>query len=166
MEEFDHFLITRFNLKSRDWITDKNKAPILTDDWLEHRLALFDAYCLPSVTAQTTKNFSWLIYFSEDTQSSVKEHVSKTTFMHPWIHIFYIRDQEEFVDRFHSDIQQRRTPLREFLITTRIDNDDVIHPRMIEIVQGNFQSQIFMAVNFALLLCFAIEGKHKLFRDI
>jgi hypothetical protein len=166
MNEFDHFLVTRFNLRTRQWANDKNRGAILTDDWLQHRLGLFESYCLPSVIAQTTKNFTWLIYFSNDTDDPTRRHISFLTGSYPWIRILYVEDQTEFAQGIKFDIEKLRKPRNEFIITTRIDNDDVIHPEMVGVVQQNFRSQSFMAINFCLLYCLKVEGTPQLYCDI
>jgi hypothetical protein len=49
---FQHFVITRFNLRKKDWQTSK-KTQVLTDIWMEGRLELFEYYCFSSLKAQT-----------------------------------------------------------------------------------------------------------------
>lgn len=43
--ELDHLIITRFNLRIREY------GPAVDDDWLRHRLGLFRSFTLPSVRA-------------------------------------------------------------------------------------------------------------------
>ncbi len=63
--KFKHFVITLFNLKL--WTQDKNNVSTRTDEWLEKRFELFENYCLPSLKAQTNKNFVWLCLFDQFT---------------------------------------------------------------------------------------------------
>ena len=65
MENFSHFLITRFNLNLYE--RDKHAAPTRTARWLEHRFEVFERYCLPSVAAQTATDFRWLCLFDAAT---------------------------------------------------------------------------------------------------
>ena len=51
MKNFQHFVITRFNLDLYAW--DKNRIPTRTEKWLQHRFDIFEQYCLPSMQAQT-----------------------------------------------------------------------------------------------------------------
>lgn len=39
---FQHFIITRFNLRREDWITTKNNDEVLSDIWLEEWFELFN----------------------------------------------------------------------------------------------------------------------------
>lgn len=45
MENYSHFIITRFNLNL--YAQDKHDLPTRTDRWLEHRFEVFERYCLP-----------------------------------------------------------------------------------------------------------------------
>ena len=47
MENYSHFIITRFNLNL--YAQDKHDLPTRTDRWLEHRFEVFERYCLPSI---------------------------------------------------------------------------------------------------------------------
>ena len=53
MENYSHFIITRFNLNL--YAQDKHDLPTRTDRWLEHRFEVFERYCLPSVAAQSCR---------------------------------------------------------------------------------------------------------------
>ena len=68
MENYSHFIITRFNLNL--YAQDKHDLPTRTDRWLEHRFEVFERYCLPSVAAQTSGNFTWLCLFDAATPVS------------------------------------------------------------------------------------------------
>lgn len=72
MENFSHFLITRFNLNLYE--RDKHAAPTRTARWLEHRFEVFERYCLPSVAAQTATDFRWLCLFDAATPEPYRRH--------------------------------------------------------------------------------------------
>ncbi|MGO4891672.1 glycosyltransferase [Flavobacterium sp. W21_SRS_FM6] len=57
---FQHYVITRFNLRQKDWLASKSNNEVLTDEWMENRLTLFSHYCFPSLLKQSTQNFTWL----------------------------------------------------------------------------------------------------------
>ena len=49
MQEFQHIIITRFNLRNHQWSNrTKNNTPVLTESWLEDRFDLFENFCLPT----------------------------------------------------------------------------------------------------------------------
>lgn len=46
-----------------------------TDRWLEHRFEVFERYCLPSVAAQTSGNFTWLCLFDAATPEPYRSRI-------------------------------------------------------------------------------------------
>lgn len=73
MENYSHFIITRFNLNL--YAQDKHDLPTRTDRWLEHRFEVFERYCLPSVAAQTSGNFTWLCLFDAATPEPYRSRI-------------------------------------------------------------------------------------------
>ena len=37
---FKHYIITRFNLKAKEWTVTKNQTKVLDDNWLKNRFEL------------------------------------------------------------------------------------------------------------------------------
>jgi hypothetical protein len=69
--DFDHVLLTRFNLPSQG-----NESLVRgQENWLRNRVALFERYCLPSVAAQSSRSFTWIIYFDPHSPSWLLEWV-------------------------------------------------------------------------------------------
>ena len=62
---FQHFILTRFNLRKKGWDETKSQSKVLTDSWMENRLKLFEQYCYSSIKSQTVKNFEWLVFSLE-----------------------------------------------------------------------------------------------------
>ena len=143
---FSHYLITRFNLKNPKWDVTKNNETLLTDEWLEHRLWLFENFCFPSVAAQTNRNFNWLIYFDTTTPQHYKERIEAIVAGQPNIKLFYIDGMAAFYPEIKKFITQNAAG-KEYLITSRIDNDDCINKNFIDAVQQQFKSQDYMAVD-------------------
>ncbi|WP_430296046.1 glycosyltransferase [Sinomonas sp. B1-1] len=71
MPAIDHVLLTRFNLPSAG-IESRIRA---RSGWLRDRMALFEAYCLPSVAAQRNANLNWIIYLDPASPSWLKERM-------------------------------------------------------------------------------------------
>jgi hypothetical protein len=143
---FSHYLITRFNLKNPKWDVTKNNENLLTDEWLEHRLWLFENFCFPSVAAQTNKNFTWLIYFDVTTPESYKQKIQVIIGNKPNIRLLYING----MPAFYPEIQKLigvETVGKPYLITSRIDNDDCIRKDFIDVVQSKFTRQEYMAID-------------------
>ncbi len=105
---FNHYLITRFNLKTANWAVTKNKEALLTEAWMNHRLWLFENFCLPSVAAQVNKDFEWLIYFDLSTPDQYKVQIDKLTAPYDFIHIFYINGMDSFFPAVEAAGSQQR----------------------------------------------------------
>jgi hypothetical protein len=126
----DHLLVTRFNLPSKG-----NESLIRArEGWLRDRIALFERYCLPSVEAQTNKNFSWLVYFDPASPSwlldRVKEHERGRAY-HP-VFREEVTPAELVVDASDVIGGTRRAGM----MTTNLDNDDGIAADFVERLQA------------------------------
>ncbi|RZJ36241.1 MAG: hypothetical protein EOO51_02490 [Flavobacterium sp.] len=143
---FRHYLITRFNLRNPKWDVTKNNETLLNDEWMEHRMWLFTNFCFPSVVAQTNPDFEWLIYFDSTTSEKYRSAIEKLTSGHNNIRIFYIDGMPSFYPAIKSLISEEASD-SQFLITSRIDNDDCIHRNFIEEVQSVFKSQEYQAID-------------------
>ena len=143
---FQHYLITRFNLKNKNWDVTKNNESLLTREWMTHRIGLFSNFCLPSVASQTNTNFKWLLFFDITTEDDFKIEIEKLLKPYPHFKAFFIKGMEEF----HSSIKTFITEDSKdspYIITSRIDNDDCIHKDYIATIQEQFKSQDFMAID-------------------
>lgn len=143
---FKHYLITRFNLKNPEWDVTKNNETLLTDEWMEDRMWLFENFCFPSVAAQTNKKFNWLLFFDTTTPEKYKKAIADLISNHLNIKAFYINGMPEFYPSIQQFISEDSKGIP-FLITSRIDNDDCIHKNFINEVQHKFKSQDYEAVD-------------------
>lgn len=143
---FDHYLITRFNLRNPEWEFTKNNETLLTDAWMEDRLWLFKSFCFPSVVAQTNKNFSWLIYFDVTTPEHYKNQINQLVESQPNIFVFYIDGMASFYPEIQKTISEKSKD-KPYIITSRIDNDDTIHKDFINEVQKRFDSQEYRVID-------------------
>lgn len=104
----------------------------LDPGWLTRRFELFDRVCLASVALQTEPDFRWLIFLDEATPDIFRDRMGALAAAHDFLTPVYC-------DRFADDTVlpeiQRRESTNRVRITTRLDNDDAIHPRLIERVQ-------------------------------
>ncbi len=143
---YKHYLITRFNLRNKNWDVTKNNETLLTREWMSHRIGFFSDFCLPSVANQTNTNFEWLLFFDETTDDDFKETLE--SLLKPYSHFksFYI----DGMDAFHPEIKKyisEDSKGSAYIITSRIDNDDCIHKDYISTIQEQFDSQDFMAID-------------------
>jgi hypothetical protein len=135
----NHFLVTRFNVKVKNWNWTKNGQLPLTNEWLTYRFKLFENYCLPSVKNQTNQNFRWCIFFDINTPIFFKNKIINIANDYPIIKIFFLDSNDELLCDLKSFIQKNTSRNTEFIITTRLDNDDLLHKEFISTVQKLFQ---------------------------
>lgn len=135
---YQHFLITRFNLKQDLWSNDKNNNSLIasSEHWLKRRFELFDNFCLPSVEAQSNKNFKWLVYFDVDTPEIYKGKIQLIQINLPIFLPKFISGLKHLVDNIKSDIELECKDLSNcIVITSRLDNDDALHENFIKDIQ-------------------------------
>lgn len=143
---FDHYLMTRFNLRNPKWELTKNNEMLLTEEWMEDRMWLFENFCFPSVASQSTKNFTWLLYFDNTTPQKYRDRVENLISPHPNFEVHYIDGMPAFYPAIQTLIGKRSEKIP-YLITSRIDNDDAIHVDFIAEVQGKFKSQGYRVID-------------------
>jgi len=122
---FEHLVLTRFSLRT-SWSWDE--FPM---EWLEARLELFEAYCLPSLAAQSATDFRWLVYCDASTHPDVLARLRSYREECPQLEVTVtgkgrhpIRLLESLVDRE-----------AEVVMSTRIDSDDAMHRDLLASVQ-------------------------------
>lgn len=136
----NHYLITRFNLRSRDWHHTRLGEEVLTENWLKKRFAIFEKYCLPSVINQSNQNFKWCVFFDVDTPGFYKKRIDRFKKQQSNFFPVYIEDMESLNRSLIAFIEKTITGFP-FLITTRLDNDDILHRDFIETIQSQFKLQ-------------------------
>jgi len=134
---FDHFILTRFNVRE-PW-TEQTEHPGLDAGWLKRRFELFERVCLPSMARQTNKSFHWLIFLDEETPDQFVRRLDELSSEHEFLIPIYCEDRRE---EFVLNEMKKRTSRGNTRIMTRLDNDDVIHPRMIEDTHSIARKQI------------------------
>ena len=143
---FYHFLITRFNLKNPEWDVTKNNEALLDEKWMDERLELFSNYCLPSVINQSNKNFKWLLFFDSSTSDKYRAKIESILQKNDLIVPFYIDGMPKFNEAILNYLKENAAD-KDYLITSRIDNDDCIHKDFINEIQKQFNKQEFLAID-------------------
>jgi hypothetical protein len=142
MNNLQHFILTRFNVRV-DY--SKTRAGI-NPDWLNHRFQLFDQFCYPSVRSQSNQNFQWLVFFDSETPKTFQNRIKKYA---QWQNFIPVYVDCEFTNEINRKaiVQHLKTHV-DYLITTRLDNDDAISKNFVQLTQNNFQQQEFEFLNF------------------
>ncbi|MBZ9787848.1 putative rhamnosyl transferase [Psychroflexus sp. CAK57W] len=131
------FLITRFNLKIEGWNFTKHGENINSEKWLENRFSLFENYCLPSVKNQSNLDFKWCIFFDKQTPTKFIQKIKDYELTFPNIVPLYVENSDELIDNFKKYYSDNYN--EDFIITTRLDNDDLIHKDFINEIQNNYE---------------------------
>lgn len=129
-----HFIITRFNipfLKKEGW------ERIFSEDYLDERYRIFEQYTVQSICNQSDRDFVWLVLFGSATPPKYRIRNTRLEQICPQMKAIYVSDDE--TDNFQSYIdnllRSYSTNETEYIITTRIDNDDCFHRDMVSKVK-------------------------------
>jgi Putative rhamnosyl transferase len=144
-----HLILTRFNVRL-PWAAQS--APDM--EWLNHRFSIFERFTLPSMQVQTNQNFIWLVFFDSETPPVYRAKAMEYARNGRFTPIFVTGHFTQ------STVQATAAPLlkdHEFLITTRLDNDDCLCRTFVEVVQSHFTRQEFEFLNF--MNGYTLEGK-------
>lgn len=158
---FSHYIITRFNLplSSR---SIKNGLDVCSQDYLSKRIDIFERFCMPSIRQQTCQNFKWLILFDIKTPDVYKQIAAGWHNIYPNLIPCYL-DVEDYgglpsgselvtdvdtdssmlqiTSQFVGDtIRSLEVSHPEWILTSRIDDDDALHQDWIARVQGLFKA--------------------------
>lgn len=123
-----HVLQTRFSVRA-SWGFDE--FPV---DWLWERLALFDAYCMPSVANQTCKDFIWQVYCDAETHPAIVAELETRARALPELEIALTgpghSSPKTHVARASKEDDRA-------ILTTRLDSDDAISQGYIGAIQAH-----------------------------
>jgi hypothetical protein len=117
-----HYLLTKFNV-AIDYA--RHKGQHVDRRWLSHRWSLFEQFCLPSVLGQTTSEFTWLIYCSNETPEPYRSHLNELAARHSRIEVAYLEGATSG-EHFESWASVTGHPVAPFVLTSRLDNDDAL----------------------------------------
>lgn len=135
----DHFLLTRFNVR----VPGQTSRP--SRDWMEHRLGLFEKYCVSSILAQDNLQFTWLVFLDEDTDEWARQRLesmreARQNVFRP----IYINSH--FTGKVAGEVVASLSR-SEYVATTRIDNDDAVAVDFISTIQAYIHEDDFVFVN-------------------
>lgn len=116
---FTHVVMTRFNMPTPGRESQIRERP----GWLAGRFDLFERYCLPSIAAQTTRNFHWMVYFDESTPAPFRDRIEAAREVFPFTPFFTGFFEAEGWPRSLRETLGQPTP---WLLTTRFDSDDAL----------------------------------------
>ena len=153
-----HFLATRFNLPAEGWKVSRNGQKVLTDSWLKHRFEIFEKYCLPSVKNQTNQEFIWCVFFDTKTPQKYKEKIEVISNSFNKLKPIFIDKYEKSLPSLKEFIASNLESKDDYVITSGIDNDDLIHREYIHTIQRLFKPADEMVIDLRLGYQVSIEG--------
>lgn len=106
--------------------------------WLEHRFALFERFCLPSLKNQTCHDFEWIVLFDSTTPERFKEKVDEYKKECPQLTPVYVEPENGrfFAHIFQEEVIRKMEIDRgERVLTTYLDNDDTLDIHFVEDLQ-------------------------------
>lgn len=126
---YKHIILTRFNLQY-----DLQSNIHIQDSWLEERFRLFEQYCFPSIIAQTNQQFDWVILVCDQTPKNYLSRLAKYTNSHLNIYIELCTYYED-VNVLYNNIGEKYVHGYDYLLSTRVDNDDMLAKDFVETLQ-------------------------------
>lgn len=126
-----HLIITRFSV--RTMLAGKFRTVDANDNYLEYRMRLFRLFCLPSIQAQTNRNYKWFVLFGSDTPDWLRiqlDEYEKAKAFTP----LYAASFAQALDEIREWVQINLS-VGEQLLTTRLDNDDSLAASFVDQVQ-------------------------------
>jgi hypothetical protein len=142
---FQHYIITRFNLRRSDWQLAKNNEKVLSDVWLKERFELFENFCFTSVKNQLNQNFKWLVFFDTNTPEKFKLKIKDLEKDFANFTPFFIDGMNSFLPSIIEKVNELDN--EKFVISSRLDNDDCLHENYVNVVQSCFNNQSYMAID-------------------
>jgi hypothetical protein len=112
-----HVLLTRFNVQLR-WHQHGDTR------WTDDRLDLFESTLYSSVLGQTTRDFTWLVFFDESTTPEQRARVSRLSDHERVFTPVYISEVFD-VAHIRAELARRWADV-DHLLTSRVDNDDAL----------------------------------------
>lgn len=132
-KQLTHLIITRYNLPFA-W---GRRTDIHNDsDWLARRKRLFEEWCLPAVSrAMLNTDATWLVACADDSPDSLRDWMTKLEDAHPWLKPIFISDGILDLHQILSTLEHEGWKLSRYILSTRLDSDDVILPHFLCSVQ-------------------------------
>lgn len=157
---FSHFLITRFNIPASNWKLDKNHNQVQDDVWLQKRITLFERFCLPSLMAQTCKDFNWIVWFDPNSPQILKNKIVEWQSMCKNFVAAYSDDYDYWqTEGLPQYIKENVSAEYDYVITTRIDNDDAFSATAVAEIQNSFRATDNTIIDCPNGYCYNLQTK-------
>ena len=160
-DNLQHIIVTRFNCRFGTMPKHLTFQVPTAPNWLDDRFDLFEKYCAPSLHAQTQHRFQWFVYFDQNTPPRYLQRAERALGHRANMHVKLC---EAFtIEKLREDIRSATPTATQWLLTTRLDNDDGLGSNFVERLQVEVDRTRREALNFPLGLVF---GSSKLFSSV
>jgi hypothetical protein len=124
-----HVLLTKVAMR---FAADNPRRRYEKPGWVDYRIGLFKKYCVPSVEAQTVKDFDWWFLVNRSFPGLEQSHIDTLNEYGKVIEIDapWNETQPEVGAILSS------TYKNEWVCTTRLDSDDMLHARFFEMLKS------------------------------
>jgi hypothetical protein len=144
--KFTHYLVTRFNVRIDGYGPEFIDPAVRTATWEQERLPLFEHFCAPTVSAQRSSNFTWLIYCDASTDPDIIYQIRRIVHAVPAVELLFVDHYTDMIAHLKHRCAEARTP---FVITSRLDNDDGLGRDYIFKVQEHFEPSGNVVINLS-----------------
>tara|TARA_Y100000310_G_C20666505_1_gene807784 strand:- start:130 stop:822 length:693 start_codon:yes stop_codon:yes gene_type:complete len=103
---------------------------------MSHRFDVFKTFCFPSVQSQKDKDFIWLLGFDVATPPAWKAKIEGLLCQFQNAIPIYTDDINDFLPKVKTVIYGRLDVHDEYVITTRLDNDDILHESFTQTIKS------------------------------
>jgi Putative rhamnosyl transferase len=136
--ELTHFVLTRFSYRDAACRAGRIVVSMgvptvnpLEHGRLERRFKLFELFCLPSVLAQTTKDFTWILLIDPQMKNRDRSRLYALTRGHRDTHLVEATslDDLNYLGWLRPYAVRRDAT---HIATTNVDDDDLLGPQLLE----------------------------------
>jgi len=100
---------------------------VFNEQWLEYRWQLFETLALPSLDAQTEKDFVWVLGIDRDMPERFRKRLDDLAATRPYLRLLELELLDDFESRFQRWCAETAAAQGvPHVLTTRIDNDDAV----------------------------------------
>lgn len=153
---YKHILISRLNVYYKTKTAGRGFDP---DTWLLERIEIFKKFCFPSILNQSNKKFIWFFYIDSETPLEIRIDLENTFKPYPFIKLIaHHYESFNITKYFQNDIQDFLGEDFQYLVSSRVDTDDMLHKDYIATVQKKFNGQEYQAINFNYGLVYDVQS--------
>lgn len=124
------------------------KKMLISHDWVRYRLDFMKKYTLKSIKYQKNKNFKYLFLIDKKTPSKLKKEIYDMNIgdISPIIYEIDCLWYDEGLNEVNSFLKS--IIKKDYVITTTLDSDDLIHKDYVGAIQDEFDYQNFEFILF------------------